>query len=184
VTLAFAAALLLAGPPRFLGPPEKKPADGESAAVSAGEPAPVFSAPVHNADAAGMKRFDLAERVGPRLAGRAPVKAVLISFFDASCAASRAELPTLEALYTQYKTHGLEVVSVTADPAALLTAHGVTYPVAIDRDGAIARLYLGPKPQYPAAVLVGPDGKVASLKKGYRGDPAVLLRAEVEMALR
>jgi peroxiredoxin len=179
-----AAAFLLAGPPRFLGPPEKKPANGEPAAVSPGDPAPIFSAPVRNADAAGTRHFDLASLVGPRMSSASPAKAVLISFFDRSCEACRSELATLEALYTQYKPHGLHVVSVTGNPAALLKAHAVTYPVVVDRDGAIVRRYLGPAPQYPAAVLVGSDGTVMSLKKGYRGDPAVLLRAEVEAALR
>jgi len=34
MTFVFAAAFLLAGPPRFLGPPEKKPADGEPPAAT------------------------------------------------------------------------------------------------------------------------------------------------------
>jgi peroxiredoxin len=182
--IVFAAAFLLAGPPRFLGPPEKKPPDEERAAVAPGDAAPVFSAAVENAQAAGTKRFDLAQLVGPSLAGRTAARAVLISFFDASCEACRNELATLEALYTQYKLQGLAVVSVAANPVALLKAHAVTYPVAVDHGGSIARRYLGPKPVYPAAVLVGSDGNVVSVKKGYRGDPAVLLRAEVDMALR
>jgi len=33
-------------------------------------------------------------------------------------------------------------------------------------------------------VIVGRDGRIASAKAGYRDDPAVLLRAEVESALR
>ena len=54
MSFVFAAAFLLAGPPRFLGPPEKKPADGEPPAVSAGDPAPLFSGSVRNPDAAGQ----------------------------------------------------------------------------------------------------------------------------------
>ncbi|MGZ6126459.1 MAG: hypothetical protein ACXWLR_15930, partial [Myxococcales bacterium] len=74
MTLVFAAAFLLAGPPRFLGPPEKKPAAGEPAPLSPGDPAPFFFAPVHNADAAGLKRFNLAELAGSRVAPTSPVK--------------------------------------------------------------------------------------------------------------
>ena len=184
MTFAFAAVFLLAGPPRFLGPPEKKPAEGEPAAVAPGQAAPAFAAPVYEGEPTGMKRFDLADVVGRRVAARSPAKAVLISFFDAACEMSRSELATLEALYTQYRSSGLVVLSLAPDPAALVKVLAVTYPVAVDRHGAIARKYLGANPRYPAVVLVGSDGNIVSVKKGYRGDPAVLLRAEVEMALR
>lgn len=179
-----AAAFLLAGPPRFLGPPEKKPAEGEPAPLAPGDPAPFFFGPVHNPDAAGQKQFNLAELVGRRVAGRSPVKAVLLGFFCGKSRASRKELPVLQALYTQYKSAGLEVVSLAADPAAVLKTKAVTYPVVEDREGAIAHRYLGRKPRYPAAVLIARDGTITALKQGYRGDPAVLLRAEVESALR
>jgi hypothetical protein len=185
LTIAFAAAaFLLAGPPRFLGPPEKKPADGDAAAVSPGDAAPFFSGPVHNSDTAGLTRFDLAQLVGRRAAGRSPVKAVLVSFFSGSSRASRKELPALEALYTQYKPRGLIVVSLATDPARLLRAHRVSYPVVEDPDGAIARRYLGPNPQVPAAVIIDRYDNVVSLKQGYRTDPAVLLRPEIESVLR
>ena len=179
-----AAALFLAGPPRFLGPPEKKPAEGEPASLSPGDAAPYFFGPVFNADAAGVKQFNLAELVGRRVATRSPVKAVLLSFFCGRSRASRKELPVLEALYTQYKAGGLEVVSLAADPASVLKARAVSYPVVEDRERAVARRYLGKKPRYPAAVIIARDGTITAVKEGYRGDPAVLLRAEVEAALR
>ena len=184
MTLALAAAaFLLAGPPRFLGPPEKKPAEGEPAPLGPGDPAPVFFAPMQNG-AAGQKQFNLAELVGRRVAGRSPVKAVLLGFFCRKSRASRKELSVLQTLYTQYKSQGLEVASLATDPAALLTTRAVTYPVVQDPKGAIARRYLGPNPLYPAAVIIARDGTITALKKGYRGDPAVLLRTEVESALR
>jgi peroxiredoxin len=168
-----AAALLLAGPPRFLGPPEKKPADPDAPALAPGSVAPAFSAPVVNADVAGQRTFDLA-------AGQV----VLLSFFDAACAACKTELAVLEELYTQYRRRGLSVVSAAPDPAALLGHRRVSYPVIADKDSALARAYLGARPSFPAAVVIGKDGKVVAAKPGYRGDPAVLLRAEVESALR
>ena len=184
MTLTFAALFFLAaGPPRFLGPPEKKPA-GEPAPLSPGDGAPVFSAPVQNAGAAGVQRFDLAELVGARATAPAPAKVVLVSFFARACQACRHELPVLEALYTQYRTTGLYVVSVAADPPALLRVLRVSWPVLADPKRSITRQYLGRNPRYPSAALIGREGKIISLKKGYRGDPAVLLRAEVENALR
>src|SRR5690242_16608397 len=107
-----AAAFLLAGPPRFLGPPEKKPAEGGPAPLAPGDAAPFFFGPVGNAEASGQKQFNLAELVGRRVGGRTPVKAVLLSFFCGKSKASRKELAALEALYTQYKSQGLEVASL------------------------------------------------------------------------
>jgi hypothetical protein len=185
MTFAFAAAaFFLAGPPRFLGPPEKKPAEGGPAALSPGDAAPFFSGPVQNPDTAGLNRFDLAQLVGRRAAGRSPVKAVLVSLFSSSSKSSRKELVALEALYTQYKQRGLMVVSLATDPARLLHAHRVSYPVVEDSDGAIARRYLGPNPQFPAAVIIDRYDKVVSLKQGYRTEPAALFRTEIESALR
>jgi hypothetical protein len=184
MTFAFAAAaLLLAGPPRFLGPPEKKPAEGEPAPLAPGDVAPFFFGPVANAEAAGMKQFNLADLVGRRVAASSPAKAVLLGFFCGKSRVSRKELAVLQSLYAQYKSRGLEVVSLAADPAGLLKTRAVAYPVVEDRDGAVARRYLGPKPRYPALVIVARDGTVVSVRTGYR-DPVVLLRSEVESALR
>ena len=184
MTLALAAILFLAGPPRFLGPPERKPPDGEPAPLSPGDTAPFFSGAVQNATQAGIDRFDLAELVGPRVVAQTPAKVVLVSFFSRTCQACRKELGVLDALYTQYRSAGLRIVSVAADPGTLLRLHPASWPVLADPKGSITRLYLGRKPRYPSVVLLGADGKVISAKKGYRGDPAVLLRAELVSALR
>jgi AhpC/TSA family len=180
MSFALAAALLLAGAPRFLGPPEKQPPP-----LSPGDAAPFFFGTVQNPDAAGQDRFDLAQLVGPRAAMRRfPAKAVLLSFPSSAGKSSRKDLASLESLYTQYKNRGLVIASVAVDPGRLLQARRVTYPVVEDPDGAIARRYLGPNPRYPAAILVDRYGHVLSVKQGYRTAPALLLRSEIESALR
>ena len=151
MTVVLAAAFMLAGPPRFLGPPEKKPADADVPAL-----------------------------VG---AGAKP-RTVLLSFFDAACAACKSELAVLDALSARYQAQGLLVISLAADAGALLGARQVSYPVVEDKNSAIARSYLGPKPSFPAAVIVGRDGRIVTVKQGYRDDPAVLLQAQVDSALR
>jgi hypothetical protein len=181
---ALAAALaLLASPPRLLGPPDEKPPRGALPPVSPGDSAPFFFAPVHNAKAAGLEQFNLADLVGRRAARRSPVKAVLLSFFSPSAKACRKELPVLQALYTEYKSSGLEVVSLATDPARLLQLHPVTYPVVEDREGAIAHRYLGPTPRYPAFVIIANGGTITSVQQGYRADPSLLLRSESTSAL-
>jgi hypothetical protein len=184
VRFALAAALaLVASPPRLLGPPDEKPPGGVLSPVSRGDTAPVFFAPVHNAKAAGLEQFNLADLVGRRLSRRPPAKAVLLSFFSPSAKGSRKELPVLQSIYTEYKSSGLEVVSVATDPARLLQLHPVTYPVVEDRDGAIAHRYLGPTPRYPAFVIIANGGTITSVQQGYRADPSLLLRSESTAAL-
>jgi thiol-disulfide isomerase/thioredoxin len=192
MTFVFAAAFLLAGPPRFLGPPEKKPTEGEPPAVNVGEPAPLFAGTVVNPDASGSQRVDLAALVGPGATAKAPPKAVLITFLSSSCEACRKELPVLQRLSTEYKDRGLLVIGVALDrdagaarrTAELLREHQVTYPVIEDRDHRIARQYLGETPRFPSLVLVDGDGKVTAAKKGYADDPSTFLPALAGGAVR
>ena len=181
MTVVLAAAFMLAGPPRFLGPPEKKPADADAPAVGPGAAAPPFASATANADRSGVRQIDVPALAG---VGARPARTVLLSFFDAACAACKSELAVLDALSARYQAQGLLVISLAADAGALLGARQVSYPVVEDKDSAIARSYLGPKPSFPAAVIVGRDGRIVTVKQGYRDDPAVLLRAQVESALR
>jgi thiol-disulfide isomerase/thioredoxin len=188
MTFVFAAAFLLAGPPRFLGPPEKKPADGEPPAVSAGEPAPLFSGSVQNPDAAGVQAIDLGALLRP---DARPV-VVLISFFSSACEACSKELPVLQSLSTAYGERGLRVISVAVDrdeaaaqrTARLLREAGVTFPVIDDRDRRIVRQYLGSTLRLPSLFIVDGEGKVVVAKKGYADDPATFLPAQVAAAVR
>jgi len=179
VTAAFAAAMLLAGPPRFLGPPEKKPPEGEAAAVSPGDPAPSFGGKVENAEAAGVDRVELE-------ALSAGAKLVLISFFSAASEACRRELPVLQHLSTEYKGRGLRVVGVALerDAGPVLKENHVGYPVVEDPDQRIARQYLGDALRFPSLVIVDGGRKVVAVKKGYAADPATFLPAQVDALLR
>jgi thiol-disulfide isomerase/thioredoxin len=195
----------MGGPPRFLGPPLKKPADaGPAEAADAGAPhgeadppllkidddAPMFSGVLHNPDTAGVPRVDLASLVGPDADQDA--KAVLISFFATWCKPCRKEMPFLQQLSTEFKERGLRVISVAIDRdealwpqiAELVKENHVTYPVVKDRYNLIARQYLGDKTALPSAFIVNHEGKVAMVKQGYPDDAAGFLRAEVEKALK
>ena len=192
MTFVFAAALFLAGPPRFLGPPEKKPAEGEPPAVNVGEPAPPFTGSVVNPDAAGAQRVDLGVLVGRGATAKPAPKAILISFLSSSCEACRKELAVLQRLSSEYKDRGLLVIGVALDrdagaakrTAELLREHQVTYPVIGDRDHRISRQYLGATPRFPSLVLVDGEGKVVAAKKGYADDPSTFLPAQADGALR
>lgn len=195
--------LLLAVGQRFLGPPEKKPADAgpadageheqaDAPLLNPGDDAPMFSGVLHNPDAAGMRRIDLSSLVGPDADADQHAKAVLISFFATWCKPCKKEMPFLEQLQTEYRSKGLRIVSVAIDKdestwpqiGALVNENKVTYPIVKDRYNLIARQYLGDKTAMPSVFIVGADGKVRLVKQGYTDDASDFLRAEVEKALR
>jgi thiol-disulfide isomerase/thioredoxin len=191
-------------PPRFLGPPEKKPADagvpdagaahGEADApvLKIDDDAPLFSGVLHNPDMAGVQRIDLSNLVGSEADADQAAKAVLISFFATWCKPCKKELPLLQQLSTEYKEKGLRVISVSIDKeealwpqiTELAKENHVTYPIVKDRYNLIARQYLGDKTALPSVFIVNRDGKVAMVKQGYPNDAADFLRAEVEKALK
>lgn len=179
MSFALAAAFLLAGPPRFLGPPEKKPAEGEPAPVGVGDPAPQFAGTVENAEAAGVERVELRTLA-------AGAKAVLITFFSSACEACRRELPVLQRLSTEQKGRGLRILALALDAEGirLLRESRASYPVIADPDRRIARQYLGQQARFPALAIVDGSGRIASVKMGYAGDPETFLTAQVDAALR
>ena len=195
--------MFMAAGQRFLGPPEKKPADagpadaGEHAEADApllnpGDDAPLFSGVLHNPDAAGIRRIDLSSLVGPDADADQQAKAVLITFFATWCNPCKKEMPFLEQIYTEYQPKGLRIISVAIDKdeatwpqiGELVRQNKVTYPIVKDRYNLIARQYLGDKTAMPSVFILGADGKVRLVKQGYTNDAAEFLRAEVEKALQ
>jgi thiol-disulfide isomerase/thioredoxin len=192
--------LLLGVGQRFLGPPEKKPADAgvsehataDAPVLNPGDDAPLFSGVLHNPDAAGVQRIDVASMVGAEADADQQKKAVLISFFATWCKPCKKEMPFLEQLYTEYKQKGLQIVSVAIDKdeatwpeiGELVKKNHVTYPIVKDRYNLIARQYLGDKTAMPSVFIIDKDGKVVLVKQGYTNDAAEFLKVEVERALQ
>ena len=160
--------------------------------LNPGDDAPLFSAVLHNPEAAGMQRIDVASLVGPEAEAEQQKKAVLISFFATWCKPCKKEMPFLEKLYTEYKSKGLQIISVAIDKdeatwpeiGELVKKNKVTYPIVKDRYNLIARQYLGDKTAMPSVFILDKDGKVVLVKQGYTNDAAEFLKAEVEKALQ
>jgi thiol-disulfide isomerase/thioredoxin/Cu/Ag efflux protein CusF len=74
-------------------------------------------------------------------------KVVLLNFWATWCGSCRAEMPTLDALYRQYKDRGLEVLAVNLDTAPIAKIQtfvdkaGVSYRVGLDSSSSTARTY-------------------------------------------
>lgn len=177
-TAVTAALLLLAAPAR---------ADEE---VGVGLPAPAFSLKALNAEATGTPWFRL-----DQFAGEEPddpgSKVVLLSFFASWCGPCKRELPFLVQLDGMYREQGLRVVSVSIDTeepaieaARRMAAEAkARHPVLSDRFNVLARRYLGDQSPLPSVFLVGRDGNVLLIEKGYAGDASAFLLGEVQAAL-
>jgi thiol-disulfide isomerase/thioredoxin len=105
---------------------------------------------------------------------------VLLDFWATWCKPCHAAVPTLEAWHKQYGAQGLTVIGISVDGPRNYTKvrpfasrMGITYPVAIDQDGRLQQLYQ--VIAMPTAILVAPNGTIATVRVGYRpGENAAL----------
>jgi peroxiredoxin len=98
-------------------------------------------------------------------------RVVLLNFWAAWCLECRSEMPELERVHHELGPHGLSVVGVNSrEGAATVRAYadalGLTFPLALDSDGAIGRAYgvIG----LPTSFLIGRDGRAVALAVGPR----------------
>jgi cytochrome c biogenesis protein CcmG, thiol:disulfide interchange protein DsbE len=76
-------------------------------------------------------------------------KPVVINVWASWCPPCRAEMPALEKAYRTYKEMGVVVIGVNTtyqdsktDAAAFVQELGLTFPIALDQDGAMSNNYL------------------------------------------
>lgn len=93
----------------------------------------------------------------------------LVNFWATWCAPCRAEMPYLEAVYAKHADEGLVVLGVNVqEPTAVVAPYldelGLTFPVLLDLDGDVSRLYrVG---SYPTSVLVDREGRIVTIRRG------------------
>lgn len=118
-------------------------------------------------------------------------KLVVLSFMASYCKPCKKEMPYLQKLYARYKDQGLRVVmiAVDADEAGqtevvqLIKANSVTFPVLKDIGGLTSRRFLGARTPLPSLFLVGADGTIQAVKRGYDEKGGEALLAEVQKGL-
>lgn len=98
-------------------------------------------------------------------------KPVLVNFFFTACVPCKKELPGLEKLYNTYKDKvGMYLISTDAEGAGAVRPYiskmKLTIPVLIDKYSDVAKLYGIDK--YPSLVLIGKNGRVVFITKGYK----------------
>jgi peroxiredoxin len=97
-------------------------------------------------------------------------RVVMVNFWATWCGPCRQEMPQLDRLYQKYKSSGFVLLGVNVDDDARKAAEvaaklGVTFPVLLDTDKAVSRLY--DLSTMPSTVIIDRDGKVRYLHRGY-----------------
>ena len=106
----------------------------------------------------------------PRLEGGGPLaleslrgQVVLVNFWATWCKPCEEEMPAMQRLYEALAPEGFELLAVSVDEDASLVADfvnrmGLTFPVLLDTDQAVARSYQTFR--FPETLLIGRDGVV------------------------
>jgi cytochrome c biogenesis protein CcmG/thiol:disulfide interchange protein DsbE len=109
-------------------------------------------------------------------------KLVVVNFWATWCQPCTAEMPTLEALWRQYRGRGLVVLGVSQDrgaPRALLDPYvaglGLTFPILLDADQRASRAW--GVASLPATFIVKPGGAAVGLAFGAREWNSAEMRA-------
>lgn len=100
-------------------------------------------------------------------------KVVLVNFWGTWCEPCKEETPALQAVYSELRGQGLEIIGVNlysqetggdSGVRAFLTPYGVTYPIALDIAGETAQAFqISP---IPASYFVDPSGTIRFVKVG------------------
>ena len=97
-------------------------------------------------------------------------RVVMVNFWATWCGPCRQEMPQLDRLYQKYKASGFVLLGVNVDEdtrkaADVAAKLGVTFPVLLDTDKAVSKLY--DLSTMPSTVIIDRDGKVRYFHRGY-----------------
>ena len=121
--------------------------------------APDFALP--NLDAKTVRLSDLRGKKG-----------VFINFWATWCPPCRLEMPTIEKVYQDYKSRGLEILAVSIDAGpkgaieSFMRELKLTFPVVLDPEMEVMRRYKFFA--LPSSVLIDKQGIVRFKEQGYR----------------
>ena len=123
--------------------------------------APATAAPDFTLHAMGGANLRLKEQRG---------RVVMVNFWATWCAPCRQEMPHLNRLYQKYRSAGFVLLGVNVDDdpskaAEVATKLGVTFPVLLDADKRVSKLY--DLNTMPSTVIIDRDGKVRYVHRGY-----------------
>jgi cytochrome c biogenesis protein CcmG, thiol:disulfide interchange protein DsbE len=140
-------------------------------AVAPGEPAPAFEL----AGPAGIVR--LADFKG---------KTVYLDFWASWCVPCRQSFPWMNELQARYADRDFRVLAINVDKRALdavkfLEKTPARFALAYDAAGSAPRSY--DVKAMPTSVLIGPDGKVIAVHRGFAEEDKAPIEAQIRQAL-
>ena len=124
------------------------------------------------APAAAAPDFTLHSMEGPNLRLQEQRgRVVMVNFWATWCGPCRQEMPHLNRLYEKYRASGFVLLGVNVDDDTRKAADvagklGVKFPVLLDTDKKVSRLY--DLSTMPSTVLIDRDGKVRYVHRGYQ----------------
>lgn len=113
-------------------------------------------------------------------------KVVYVDFWASWCGPCRQSFPFMNELQAKYRAQGLEVVAVNLDAKRdeadkFLAEVPARFTVAFDAKGDSAKRF-GLKGM-PSSYLVGRDGRLVAVHKGFKDDDRKELEARIALAL-
>ena len=114
-------------------------------------------------------------------------RVVLLNFWATWCGPCREEMPQLSRLQDKYRSAGLLMLGVnvdddTANAATVASKLGVKFPVLLDTDKQVSKLY--DISAMPSTVIIDRDGRVRHLHKGYREGTAQTYEQQIRELLK
>jgi peroxiredoxin len=113
---------------------------------------------------------------------------VIVNFWATWCEPCTLEMPTLEALWREYRERGLLVLAVSVDRGAprpliepYVTRLGLSFPILLDADQAASRAWR--VHGLPATFVVRPGGDAVGMAVGAREWNSAEMRALLERLL-
>jgi peroxiredoxin len=97
-------------------------------------------------------------------------RVVMVNFWATWCGPCRQEMPQLNRLYEKYHAAGFVLLGVNVDDDTRKAAEvagklGVTFPVLLDTDKTVSKLY--DLSTMPSTVIIDRDGKIRYVHRGY-----------------
>ncbi|MEB0134163.1 TlpA disulfide reductase family protein [Actimicrobium sp. CCC2.4] len=140
-------------------------------AAEVGHPAPHFELPGR----AGAIRLDAYKG-----------KVVYLDFWASWCGPCKQSFPWMNTMQERYREQGLRVVAINVDQKnddanSFLKDNRASFDIAFDPAGKTPLVY--DNKGMPGSVLIGPDGKILLVHRGFRQQERAGLEHQIQLAL-
>lgn len=113
-------------------------------------------------------------------------KVVMLNFWASWCGPCKAEMPSMEELYKEYRESGFEIVAVNLQESKATVEkfrddYGLTFPILLDQVGSAGAIY-GAR-SIPTSYFIDRNGNVISMTVGTREWATAEFRSLLEKLL-